>query len=110
MLAEALAVIRAWGFIYKTCGHHTRGNTEPCLLATRGRPVRIDKGVRQVVLDELDEDTIFSQRGEHSAKPACVRDRIVKLYGDVPRIELFARQRAEGWAAWGNQLPAEAKP
>lgn len=92
-------------------GHWTRGNTEPCLLATRGKPKRVDAGVRQVVIDHLDEETIFAQRGRHSAKPPEVRDRIVRLLGDVPRIELFARERVAGWDAWGNELPAvEAHP
>jgi site-specific DNA-methyltransferase (adenine-specific) len=44
--------------------------------------------------------------GRHSAKPAEVRDRIVRLMGDVPRIELFARERAQGWEAWGNEVEA----
>ncbi|MAP33735.1 MAG: DNA methyltransferase, partial [Rickettsiales bacterium] len=41
---------------------------------------------------------------QHSKKPDVVRDRIVELCGDLPRIELFARQKAEGWNAWGNQV------
>lgn len=123
-IAEALQVITAWGFKYKTCafawvkttaagkdamglGHWTRGNTEPCLLATRGKPKRIDAGVRQVILDEtFTEETLFAPRAAHSAKPAVARERIVRLLGDVPRLELFARQRVEGWHAWGNELPA----
>ncbi len=119
MILEALTVIGAWGFIYKTCaftwvkttsqgkdamglGHWTRGNTEPCLLATRGKPKRVDAGVRQVLIDE---ETVFAPRGRHSAKPPEVRDRIVRLMGDVPRLELFARERVPGWHAWGNELP-----
>lgn len=117
-LAEALGVITAWGFTYKTCaftwvkvtkngadhmglGHWTRGNTEPCLLATRGKPKRVDAGVRQVLLEE---ETVFAPRGEHSAKPPVIRDRIVQLLGNVPRLELFARERVDGWEAWGNEV------
>ncbi len=123
MLPEALHVMQAWGFTYKTCaftwvkttgagadamgmGHHTRGNTEYCLLGTRGKLKRVDAGVRQVVLEHgHSEETLFALRARHSAKPPEVRDRIVRLLGDLPRIELFARERVSGWAAWGNELP-----
>ena len=44
---------------------------------------------------------------EHSRKPAEIRDRIVELCGDVPRIELFARQSADGWDRWGNEAPED---
>lgn len=121
-LPVAFRVIEAWGFKFKTCaftwvkttkagsdavglGHYTRGNTEPCLLATRGRVHRADAGVRQVILDDsFTEETLFAPRGKHSAKPLEARNRIVRLLGDVPRLELFARERVEGWAAWGNEV------
>lgn len=131
LLPDALRVIEAWGFVYKTCafawvkttkagnpamglGKWTRGNTEPCLLATRGRPERIDMGVPQVILDEtFTEETLFAPRAEHSAKPPEARDRIVRLLGDRPRLELFAREHTPGWAAWGNdprlQIPDSQK-
>lgn len=112
-LAEVLPIIEAWGFNYRTVGFvwvkltrasqrlawgmgsWTRANTEPCLLATRGRPKRVDAAVHQVVQAPL---------ARHSQKPAEVRDRIVQLMGDVPRIELFAREVPPGWDAWGNDL------
>jgi len=47
---------------------------------------------------------VEATKGRHSEKPADVRDRLVQLVGDVPRIELFARQRADGWDAWGNEI------
>ena len=127
MMVPALYLIKAWGFAYKTCafawckttargdpsfglGHYTRGNTEPCLLAVRGKPRRVDAGVPQVILDEsFAEGTLYAPRGAHSSKPPEARDRIVRLMGDVPRIELFARERAAGWDAFGDQLtPLEA--
>lgn len=110
MLKEALKVIDAWGFKYRTLGfqwiklnpnekgyffglgHWTRGNTEPCLLAIKGKPKRISASVSQLVI---------SPRGKHSEKPDEVRDRIVELMGDLPRIELFARKKVEGWDAIG---------
>lgn len=123
MLQEAFAVIDAWGFKYKSIafqwvktykpkadgtsqpffglGRWTRGNTEPCLLATRGKPHRIDKAISQLIVEEV----VVSPLTRHSAKPSEVRDRIVRLMGDVPRIELFARERTAGWHAWGNELP-----
>ena len=117
-LDEAFDLIKAWGFMYKTCaftwvkrnkidtswfmgmGRWTRANAELCLLATRGSPTRIDAGVRSVI-----DAPIL----RHSEKPAEVRDRIVQLMGDLPRIELFARgvseffSRTDGWDTWGNE-------
>lgn len=112
LLPDCLSVIPAWGFSYKTAafvwhkktakgkdvfgmGHWTRSNAELCVLAVRGRPKRVDAGVRQIV---------EAHTARHSEKPAEVRDRIVQLCGDVPRVELFARTRAAGWKAWGNEV------
>ena len=64
-------------------------------IATIGKPKRISKSVKQLVVDN---------RREHSRKPDCVRDRIVELCGDLPRIELFARQKTEGWDCWGDEV------
>lgn len=113
-LQEALDTIKAWGFKYKTCafcwvkqnpksggiyaglGRWVQGNAELCLLATKGHPHRISKSVKQIVM---------APRGRHSAKPAEVRDRIVQLMGDdTERIELFARNYADGWDCWGNEV------
>ncbi len=111
-LIEGIETIKSWGFNYKTCGftwlkiykngnpvcglgYWTRSNAELCLLATKGKPKRINKGVYQAVLD--------IQR-EHSRKPDCVRNRIVELMGDLPRIELFARHKVAGWDCWGNEI------
>ena len=115
-LPEILPIIDAWGFNYRTAafvwvkrtrisralawgmGSWTRANTEPCLLATRGKPKRLSAGVHQVV---------EATAGAHSSKPIEVRERIVQLMGDVPRIELFARETAHGWDTWGNDLSVE---
>ena len=112
-MCEAFSVIDAWGFTYKTVafvwvkqnrksnslfigmGYWTRANAEICVLATRGHPKRVNAGVRQIILSHIEE---------HSNKPDEVRDRIVQLMGDVPRIELFARQSPEGWDVWGNEV------
>jgi N6-adenosine-specific RNA methylase IME4 len=112
-LFECFDVIKAWGFTYKTCGfvwtktnkksagffmglgYWTRANAELCLIATKGSPKRVGKAVRQLVISPLER---------HSKKPGCVRNRIVELMGDVPRIELFAREKCEGWDAVGNEI------
>jgi len=75
-------------------GHWTRANAETCLLAVRGHPKRQAKDVHQVIISHVEE---------HSKKPDEVRERIERLMGDVPRIELFARQKADGWDVWGNE-------
>jgi len=113
LLQEAFRVIEAWGFIYKTVafvwvkenkkspslfwglGHWTRANAELCLLATKGSPARQSARVHQVLLSPVEE---------HSKKPDGIRERIVTLMGDVPRIELFARQATPGWDVWGNEV------
>jgi len=112
-LREAMAVIDAWGFTYKTVafvwikenrqtpslfwglGYWTRSNAEICLLATRGNPKRISAGVHQVIVSPIEQ---------HSKKPDEARERIVSLMGDVSRVELFARQTVPGWDAWGNEV------
>jgi N6-adenosine-specific RNA methylase IME4 len=117
VLQKSFAVIEAWGFTYKTCafswmkadpyrlfaddatpfaglGYWTRANTEPCLLATRGKPKRINADVRQGVI---------ARRREHSRKPEGIHGRIERLVAG-PYVELFARERREGWDAWGNEV------
>lgn len=127
-LGDAMDVMRAWGFEYLTCafvwvkankaeatgqlvmmeegaksdffgmGMWTRSNTEFCLLGKKGKPKRASASVRQMIYEPL---------GRHSEKPHETRRRIVELFGDVPRIELFARRRHEGWAAWGNEVESD---
>ena len=77
-------------------GYYTRSNAELCLLATKGKPLkRVSKSVHQI---------IESRIREHSRKPDEARERIVELFGDLPRIELFAREKFEGWESWGNEI------
>ena len=81
-------------------GAYTRANAEVCLLGITpgfkaGNMVK-SHSVRQV---------IESPFQGHSTKPDEARRRIVELLGDVPRLEMFARQRADGWDAWGNEAP-----
>ena len=111
-LREGLEVMDAWGFKYVTVpfywskltstgkkawnlGRWTMGNMELMMLGRRGHPKRIRADIKQ---------QIEAVRGRHSEKPAEARDRIVQLMGDLPRIELFARQTAPGWDVWGNEV------
>ena len=85
MLKEALSVIDTWGFAYKTMA----------FTWVRGNPKRQFAAVHQVILSPVEQ---------HSKKPDEVRERIVALMGDVPRVELFARQETPGWDVWGNEV------
>jgi N6-adenosine-specific RNA methylase IME4 len=115
-LPAALDVIRAWGFVYKTVafvwvkqnpsgnglhtgmGYWTLSNTEYCLLATRGAPMRLACDVHQVVM---------APRGAHSAKPEEVRRRISRLLGG-PYLELYGRVPVDGWTVWGNEISRDS--
>jgi site-specific DNA-methyltransferase (adenine-specific) len=112
ILPEALETVRKWGFRYTTVaftwiktnknngkpffglGNWTRANAEICVLGFRGKLKRNSNKVSQVVLSPL---------REHSRKPDEIRYKIVELMGDLPRIELFARQSMKGWDCWGNE-------
>lgn len=110
----ALEVIKSWGFTYKTVaftwvktrktkyhfggGNWTRSNPELCLLATRGNIRRISASIPNLLVSQL---------GRHSEKPQEIRDRIIELVGDLPRIELFARSAPEGWDVWGNEVQSD---
>jgi N6-adenosine-specific RNA methylase IME4 len=118
-LNAALEVIAAWGFKYQTAGllwvktnegaesvaldgtglhwgmgYHSRANTEPLLLSSRGSPRRLSADVHQVVI---------APAGQHSEKPSEAYSRIQRLYPG-PFLELFGRKRREGWHVWGNEV------
>ena len=105
-LHEAFDVIAAWGFTYKSCfvwtkpqmgiGNYWRVSHEFMLLGVRGKLTFADHGMMSWIQDH---------RRKHSAKPDVVRDMIEKA-SPGPRLELFARQQAEGWTSWGNQVSA----
>ena len=115
-LPEALRLIWAWGFTFKTVafvwlklnkksptwfyglGYWTRGNAEICLLAKRGKPKRRSAGVHQFIISPVEE---------HSKKPDVTRDKIIELAGDLTRVELFARQKTPGWDVWGNEVDSD---
>lgn len=117
LLPEAFEVITAWGFKFKTLafcwvketpllgvtvsnlGRWTMGGVELCLLATKGKPRRVVANVKQVV---------HEIRTSHSKKPHQVRLNIEKLMGGgSTKIELFARQKYDGWDAWSNEVESD---
>lgn len=116
-LQDAFKVIKAWGFKYSTVGFYwvkktnknnncynvgcwTMKSVEQCLLAIKGKPLKFKqkRNIKQLV---------EAERKRHSEKPDEVRKRIVNLFGDICRIELFARECFEGWDAWGLEVPKE---
>lgn len=123
-LSEGLKTIKSWEFQYKTCafvwvkankrynpdqinifqhgiddymgmGAYTRANAELCLLGIKGKIQIKSHNVRQI---------IYHPVMKHSKKPDIVREKIVELCGELPRIELFAREKFNGWDYFGNEL------
>jgi N6-adenosine-specific RNA methylase IME4 len=115
-LEDSFKLIEAWGFTYKTIGFNwvkknkksdslfwglgnwTRSNSELCLLCVKGKPKRVAKNVHSVIMSKVES---------HSKKPDETKDRIIALCGNVPRIELFARQKTKGWHVWGNEVESD---
>jgi site-specific DNA-methyltransferase (adenine-specific) len=114
-LAEMPSVMESWGFEYRTVGFvwhksassdygenaimsfYTLKSCEFCYIGVRGKPGVSPAKARQFYSEP---------KKEHSRKPDGIRSAIVAMVGDVPRVELFARQRRRGWDAWGDQVPS----
>lgn len=112
-MEEALKLIDIWGFTFITVlfvwiktnpqqdtlhckpAYWTMPNAEYLLFGKIGHPQRVREDIKQVV---------FAPIAGHSAKPPVFRHKLVQVFGDVPRIELFARTKAPGWDAVGNQI------
>lgn len=110
MLPDAFAVMRAWGFTFKTAGHWVKTTKhgklafgtgyilrcagEPFLIGTRGQP-KTARNVRSVVMGPI---------RQHSRKPDEAYAEAEKLLPGVERLDLFARQERPGWTAWGNEV------
>lgn len=111
LLPEALEVMAAWGFTYKTNlawdkqrigpGYWFRNQHEHLLLGVRGNPPKPAPGVRQ-------SSVLQFPRGKHSAKPDLVHEMIEAYYPELPKLELFARAARPGWSTWGNQAGGES--
>ena len=119
-LPDVFRVINAWGFRYITVGFtwvkrnksgigffsglgmYTKANAEICIIAKHGKGIPIkNKKIQQIVDSPLTT---------HSKKPDVVRQRIIQLCGDLPRIELFARTKVHGWDVWGNDEKLQSQP
>jgi len=113
LLAEGLAVLKAWGFTYKTnivwhkvrkdggpdgrgVGFYFRNTTEMVLFGVRGHLRTLDPGRKQV-------NIIRTEKREHSRKPDELYD-VIETCSPGPYLELFARGERPGWAQWGNQV------
>jgi site-specific DNA-methyltransferase (adenine-specific) len=115
-LDVAIELLKAWGFVFKTVaftwvktnkdgsiymgmGRHTRANAEICLLGVRGKGVpRKNAGIY---------NTQLHGRSGHSKKPNKFREDIIALYGNATRLEMFAREKSEGFDAWGNEVESD---
>ena len=112
-ISDIKEIMAAWGFKFKAVGFvwvkkakhtdgtnasfgsYTRRSCEFCFIGTKGKYLIKSRGVEQLIIEP---------KREHSRKPDIARDNIVQLVGDLPRIELFARQYADSWDCWGNEI------
>lgn len=111
MLPQALEVMTAWGFAFKTMGawakqsktgrkwafgtgYILRSASEPFIIGTRGNPKTATKSIRNLIVAPV---------REHSRKPDCARTNLEQMIPTGRRLEMFARESAEGWDAWGNE-------
>ena len=115
-LQEGIRLMSSWGFKYKGLGfiwvkmnkssfgffygmgYYTRQNPEICLIGRIGRILTLRHDISCVYQSVIQE---------HSKKPSAIRSLIVDICGDLPRIELFARQKVEGWDCWGNEVESD---
>lgn len=122
---SGIQVCEAWGFRFVTVlftwiktnknagtpfagpGYYTRANAEFVILGMRGQVKPANQDVSSVILEPHPRDEATGKI-IHSRKPACTYQRLERLFGDVPRLELFAREAQRGWEAIGNQLGADA--
>jgi N6-adenosine-specific RNA methylase IME4 len=103
---KAIAVVEAWGFEYRTnmvwikpsigAGQWVRQRHELLLIGRRGE-IPTPEG------SDRPDSVIEADRQGHSVKPECVYDIIEKMYPELDRVELFARNKRDGWDSWGNQ-------
>ncbi len=117
-LQEGLDVIKAWGFRYVTNawtwvkksktnkawhfgqGYYTRSNTEICLLGIKGKMKPTNRAVSNVLIAPITN---------HSRKPTQQYANIQALFPKAKKLELFARERQDGWHSWGNEVPSDVK-
>ena len=117
-LEEQIKLFKHWGFQYKTLGfswiklnpkngkpffgvgYYAKSNCEVCLMGIKGKMKPITNKISSVII---------APRGKHSEKPKEIKSKIVELFGNLSRIELFAREKTEGWDVWGNEVESDIK-
>lgn len=106
-IQEGLDVLKAWGYEYRISGVWDKGNGlgyffrvyhEILLIGKRGNPQKPKHSVPSVFKES---------RRKHSQKPECVRQWIEKVFPNMSKIELFAREKAPGWDVWGNEVESD---
>jgi N6-adenosine-specific RNA methylase IME4 len=105
-LAEAMHLLDAWGFTYRTCmvwvkdkigmGYYARQQHELLLIAVKGNPPTPAPSDRPA-------SVVNAPRNEHSAKPDVFAALIERMYPTLPKLEMFCRSPRDGWHVWGNQ-------
>lgn len=113
MLPEAMKIVESWNLQFRTVafywtkerpsgkehmgtGYYTRANPEQCWLLRRGRGIpRISASVRR---------WLHAPVGSHSEKPEAFYERVEALFGNVPRVDVFARKSRQGWTCIGNEI------
>jgi N6-adenosine-specific RNA methylase IME4 len=110
MLPEAIEVMKVWGFTYKShvawikdrmgLGYWFRNQHELLLVGTRGQVISPAPGSQF-------PSVVSAPVGKHSQKPEDFYRIIEGYFPNVSKVELFARNGREGWAAWGNQAPEQ---
>ncbi len=117
-LEEGLRLIKNWGFkycglgfvwikenkksnsLFWGMGYYTRQNAEVCLIGRKGKLKPLVHNIHSIVNSKI---------REHSRKPDIIRKHIVDICGDLQRIELFAREKTQGWDVWGDEAPTETQ-
>lgn len=111
MLDDGISLMKAWGYKYATIafiwhkqktnpGHYTMSECEICLIGKKGT-IPKPRGARNV------RQFLSEMRGKHSAKPSDIRNRIYTMFPEQNKIELFAREKTEGWDVWGNEVESD---
>ena len=110
-LDQAIELMKAWGFSWATVGFvwdkqkvnpgfYTMSRVELCLIGKRGK-IPKPRGARNI------RQLVSVMRGKHSVKPEEVRERIVEMFPTQDKIELFAREKVDGWDCHGNEVDGD---
>ena len=111
MLDECIDVLKSWGFKYSTIGFiwhkqktnpgsYTMSECEICLIGKKGN-IPTPRGLRNI------RQFLSESKTKHSSKPEEIRNRITQMFPTQNKIELFARQKVEGWDSWGNEVESD---